>query len=194
MLKSRNATGLRNNNKSGHLQCTSLAVAVRPTCCRTKFPPGSSLYRSGRLIQIQKCSLPSPPHTDRYTTRPAVSEIHVIIARLTNHNDRGNGRLDKCWSHWSRVSYTRPRLFFVVRRSSEGNYKFEKIKVVVRVNNDDPLNNEIPKISSLVFVFDKDKRIVRFHPTIKSLATNEFVHRVGAPAIIEYAIVLLRSI
>lgn len=45
VLKLRNATGLRNNNKSGHLQCTSLTVAVRPMCRSAKYPSGSSVGR-----------------------------------------------------------------------------------------------------------------------------------------------------
>lgn len=73
-LKSRNTTGLRNNNKSGHLQCTSLTVAVRPTCRRAKYP-APIVFRAGNGVS----SVPQLPEASVKTWKRFGGELNSIV-------------------------------------------------------------------------------------------------------------------
>lgn len=96
-VESRNATGLRNNNKSGHLQCTSLAVAVRPTRRRAKCPAGArhrcDCSVTGARVPCDRCPFRRPP-----------ARACRAVVRLPRPHANGGSEFPRASSFWAAFS------------------------------------------------------------------------------------------
>lgn len=160
MLKSRNATGLRNNNKSGHLQCTSLAVAVRPTCCRSKYPSGSiQRRRSADLTTV-----PRPPPCDD------------IIVRRARQRRSGIPTADPTsWSHCTRIPYTRVATLAAAAAAEEKLLKYSGIIRLIAVNRQEKKYIMSLRFGDFFFQMIRLKeRIREYYPVKDEFWRNDF--------------------